>query len=163
VADLEPVSKERQIQIDTWLVAFNTATEPLSLDTGKIIFTKNCSPCHSIENKGGAIGPQLDGVGKWGPRALTEKILDPNRNVSESFRNYTITTKDGKIMTGLFRREEGEVIVFADVSGKEFSVPKNNIAEQKVSKYTLMPDHFGQILSQDEFNALLKFLLSRQS
>ncbi len=163
VANLEPVSKERQIQIDTWLVAYNTTTEPLSIDSGKEIFTKNCSPCHSIENKGGAIGPQLDGVGKWGPRALTEKILDPNRNVSESFRNYTITTKDGKIMTGLLRREEGEVIVFADASGKEFSVPKNNIAEQKISKYTLMPDHFGQVLSQDEFNALLKFLLSRQS
>ena len=163
VADLEPVSKERQIQIDTWLVAFNTTTEPLSIDTGKIIFTKNCSPCHAIENNGGAIGPQLDGVGKWGPRALTEKILDPNRNVSEAFRNYTITTKDGKVMTGLFRREEGEVIVFADASGKEFSVPKNNIAEQKISKYTLMPDQFGQVLSQDEFNALLKFLLSRQS
>jgi hypothetical protein len=66
-------------------------------------------------------------------------------------------------MTGLFRREEGEVIVFADVTGKEFSVPKNQIAEQKPSKYTLMPDHFGEVLSQDEFNALLKFLLSMQS
>jgi putative heme-binding domain-containing protein len=163
VADLEPVSKERQIQIDTWLVAFNTTNEPLSIDTGKISFTKNCSPCHAIQNKGGAIGPQLDGVGKWGARALTEKILDPNRNVSEAFRNYTITLKDGKVMNGLFRREEGEVIVFADASGKEFSVPKNNIAEQKISKYTLMPDHFGQVLSQDEFNALLKYLLSLQS
>jgi putative heme-binding domain-containing protein len=163
VADLEPVSKERQIQIDTWLVAFQTTNEPLSIDTGKIIFTNNCSPCHAIQNKGGAIGPQLDGVGKWGSRALTEKILDPNRNVSEAFRNYTITLKDGRVMSGLFRREEGEVIVFADASGKEFSVPKNNIAEQKISKYTLMPDHFGQVLSQDEFNALLKFLLSVQS
>jgi putative heme-binding domain-containing protein len=116
-----------------------------------------------MQNQGGTIGPQLDGVGKWGPKALTEKILDPNRNVSESFRNYTITLKDGKIMSGLFRREEGEVIVFADLTGKEFAVPKNNIAEQKISKYTLMPDHFGEVLSQEEFNALLKYLLSRQS
>ena len=97
------------------------------------------------------------------PRALAEKILDPNRNVSEAFRNYTITLKDGKVMSGLFRREEGEVIVFADISGKEFSVPKNNIAEQKISKYTLMPDHFGNVLSQEEFNTLLKYLLSVQS
>ena len=59
VADLEPVSKERQIQIDTWLVAFNTTNEPLSIDTGKILFTKNCSPCHAIQNKGGAIVPHL--------------------------------------------------------------------------------------------------------
>jgi putative heme-binding domain-containing protein len=128
-----------------------------------MVFKQNCSACHAIGNEGGAIGPQLDGVGKWGPRALAEKILDPNRNVSEAFRNYTITLKDGKVMSGLFRREEGEVIVLADVSGKEFSVPKNDIAEQKASKYTLMPDHFGDVLSQEEFSSLLQYLLSLQS
>ena len=116
-----------------------------------------------IQNEGGAIGPQLDGVGKWGPRALTEKIIDPNRNVSEAFTNYTLTLKDGKVVTGLFRREEGQVIVFADINGKEFSVPKNSIAEQKISKFTLMPDHFGEVLSQDDLNALLTYLLSLQS
>ncbi|HET6539259.1 MAG TPA: c-type cytochrome, partial [Chryseolinea sp.] len=162
-ANLEPISKERQTLIDTRLIVYNGITEPLSVDSGKMIFNKNCSPCHTIQNNGGTIGPQLDGVGKWGSRALAEKILDPNRNVSESFRNYTITLKDGKVMSGLFRREEGEVIVFADISGKEFSVPKNNIAEQKISKYTLMPDHFGNVLSQEEFNTLLKYLLSVQS
>jgi putative heme-binding domain-containing protein len=128
-----------------------------------MVFRQNCSTCHSIGNEGGAIGPQLDGVGKWGPRALAEKILDPNRNVSESFRNYTVTLKDGKVLSGLLRREEGEVIVFADLAGKEFSVPKANIAQQKESRYTLMPDHFGNILSQKEFNALVKYLLSLQS
>jgi len=162
-ADLEPISKERQTLIDTRLIVYNGITEPLSLESGKMVFGKNCAPCHTIQNNGGTIGPQLDGVGKWGSRALAEKILDPNRNVSESFRNYTITLKDGKVMSGLFRREEGEVIVFADISGKEFSVPKNNIAEQKISKYTLMPDHFGNVLSQEEFNTLLKYLLSVQS
>ena len=162
-AKLEPVSKERQTLIDTRLIAFNSLSEPVSLDSGKMIFKQNCAVCHSIGNEGASIGPQLDGVGKWGPRALTEKILDPNRNVSEAFRNYTITLKDGKVLSGLFRREEGEVIVFADITGKEFSVPKNDIAEQKASKFTLMPDHFGNVLSQEKFNALVKYLLSLQS
>jgi putative heme-binding domain-containing protein len=119
--------------------------------------------CHSIEHQGGAIGPQLDGVGKWGPRALAEKILDPNRNISGAFRNYTVTLKDGKVMSGLFRRDEGEVTVFADITGKEFSVPKAEIAEQKMSPYTLMPDSFGSVLSQDDFNALLTYLLNRDA
>ncbi|MEX1239415.1 MAG: PVC-type heme-binding CxxCH protein [Cyclobacteriaceae bacterium] len=162
-AKLEPISKERQTLIDTRLIEFSSLTEKASLDSGKMVFKQNCSACHAIGNEGGAIGPRLDGVGKWGPRALAEKILDPNRNVSEAFRNYTITLKDGKVMSGLFRREEGAVIVLADVSGKEFSVPKNDIAEQKASKYTLMPDHFGDVLSQEEFNSLLQYLLSLQS
>lgn len=162
-AKLEPVSKERQTLIDTRLIEFGSLTDRAPIDSGKMVFRQHCSTCHSIGNDGGAIGPQLDGVGKWGPRALAEKILDPNRNVSEAFRNYTITMKDGKVMSGLFRREEGQVIVFADMTGKEFSVAKNEIAEQKPSKYTLMPDHFGNVLSQEELNALLQYLLSLQS
>lgn len=162
-AKLEPIDKERQALITTRVLAFNTAAETVDADSGKLVFKQNCAACHAIGNEGGSIGPQLDGVGKWGARALGEKILDPNRNVSEAFRNYTITLKDGKVMTGLFRREEGEVIVFADITGKEFSVAKDDIAEQKPSKYTLMPDHFGSVLSQDEFNALLKYLLSLHS
>lgn len=162
-ANLEPISKERQTLIDTRLIAFSTVSETVSLDSGKVIFRQNCAVCHSIQQEGGNIGPQLDGVGKWGGRALAEKILDPNRNVSESFRNYTIRLKDGKVLGGLFRREEGEVIVFADITGNEFSVPKNEIAEQTPSKYTLMPDHFGDVLAQKDFNMLVKYLLSLQA
>lgn len=162
-ARLEPISRERQALIATRILAFTTLSEKPPLDSGKLVFRQNCAACHSIANEGGSIGPQLDGVGKWGFRALSEKIIDPNRNVSEAFRNYTITMKDGKVMSGLFRREEGEVIVFADITGKEFSVPKNEIADQKISKFTLMPDHFGNVLSQEEFNALLEYLLSLQS
>jgi putative heme-binding domain-containing protein len=162
-ATLEPINRERQTLIATRILAFTTTpTETISVDSGEMVFKQNCAACHAIGGEGGSIGPQLDGVGKWGFRALAEKIIDPNRNVSEAFRTYTITTRDGKVMSGLFRREEGEVIVFADITGKEFSVPKNNIAEQKPAKYTLMPDHFGQVLSQEEFNKLLKYLLTRQ-
>ena len=106
------------------------------------------------------IGPQLHGIGKRGTQALAEKILDPNRNISEAFRNYTITMKDGKVMTGLYRREEGAVVIFGDLSGKEFSIPKKNIASQTPSRYTIMPDHFGTTLSQQEFNLLVNYLLT---
>ncbi|MEJ0054329.1 MAG: hypothetical protein WDN75_00955 [Bacteroidota bacterium] len=92
--------------------------------------------------------------------SLAEKILDPNRNISEAFRSYTIKLKDGKVLTGLFRREEGAVIVFADFAGKEFSVPKKEIVEQKASRFSVMPDNFGTSLTQDEFNALLAYLLN---
>lgn len=160
---LEPASKERQVLIDTRVLAFNTAAPQTPVAPGKELFKQNCAACHSIGGEGGAIGPQLDGVGKWGARALAEKIIDPNRNVSEAFRVYTINTKDGRVLSGLYRRGEGEVIIFADIAGKEFSVAKENIAGKKASTYTLMPDHFGEILTQDDFNALLKYLLSLQS
>ncbi len=159
---LKPGAKERQVLIDTRLIAFSTA-EGATVEQGKEVYKENCAACHSIGGIGGAIGPQLDGVGKWGARALAEKIIDPNRNVAEAFRVYTINTKDGRILTGLYRRGEGEVLIFADIAGKEFSVAKDDIAGKKASEYTLMPDHFGDVLSQDDFDTLLNYLLSLQS
>ena len=106
------------------------------------------------------IGPQLDAIGNWGVKALSQKILDPNRNISEAFRTYMITMKDGKQMNGLLRRQEGEVIVFADNTGKEFSVPKKDMKEYKPSKYTLMPDQFRNIIPEKDFYALMEYLLT---
>ncbi|MBC7851744.1 MAG: c-type cytochrome, partial [Chitinophagaceae bacterium] len=162
IKGVDPVNKEKQGEIYLRLEEFDKATQAKtpSVDSGKMVFVTNCAPCHSMAEEGGNIGPNLDGVAQWGPRSLAEKILDPNRNISENFRTYTVRTKDEKVVTGLYRREEGAVVVFADLNGKEFSIAKNDIIEQTASRLTLMPDNFNQRLSQKEFNHLLAFLLN---
>jgi putative heme-binding domain-containing protein len=159
-ATLEDINKEKQSLIAGRITDFHDAKPSPSAETGRTVFVRNCSSCHSVNGEGGNIGPQLDGVGKWGATSLIEKILDPNRNVSESFRNYTIKLKDGKLMSGLYRREEGALVVYADISGKEFTVPKKDIAERTASKYSLMPDQFGSTISTADFNALVAYLLT---
>jgi putative heme-binding domain-containing protein len=170
IANLEPVNQEKDALIYSRLTAYHNASNGASLkdkqvltEIGRKVFLQSCSSCHRIGNEGGSIGPNLDGIGEWGIDALTEKILDPNRNISEAFRTYTIRLKDGKVMKGLYRRDEGEVIVFADMAGKEFVIPKNEIEERVASKYTLMPDHFGKVLSQEDFIALLTYLTSQKN
>src|SRR6218665_1449008 len=160
-ANVEPISKERQAMIEKRLIAFEALSKnSFSSDSGKLVFDKNCGICHM---SGGQMGmaPQLDGVGKRGTGGLVEKILDPNRNISQAFQNYTIKLKDGTIKSGLYRRDEGEVKIFADLAGREFSVPKKNIVELKALKYTLMPDNFSTSISENDFNQLINYLLSR--
>jgi putative heme-binding domain-containing protein len=161
IANIEPISSERQALIDQRVAAFKQfkQTSTAQLDSGAMIYNANCNICHRKYTMSG-IGPQLHGIGKRGAEALAEKILDPNRNISEAFRNYTINLKDGKVLSGIFRREEGAVVIFGDLSGKEFSVPKINIASQTPSRYTIMPDHFGSTLSQQQFNLLVNYLLT---
>src|SRR5690606_19257370 len=72
------VLEERQQLIDARLARFVPKPD---LENGKAMFINTCTICHQIEGDGGIIGPQLDGIGNWGRRALTEKILDPNRNI----------------------------------------------------------------------------------
>jgi putative heme-binding domain-containing protein len=159
-ADLEPISEEKQKLIDQRLANFELIDrKSIDAPAGRLVFEQNCGVCHKTGGEMG-VGPQLDGIGKTGARGLMEKILDPNRNVSKAFKNYTITLKDGTIKTGLFRRDEGQSKVYADITGKEFAVRRSDIADEKVSKYTLMPDAFGETIPENEFNQLVGFLLT---
>jgi putative heme-binding domain-containing protein len=159
-ANVEPISKEKQELIEKRLLSFESLNRStLNLDSGRMVFDQNCGVCHKTGGQMG-VAPQLDGVGKRGARGLMEKILDPNRNISQAFQNFTIKLKDGTIKSGLHRRDEGKVKVFADITGKEFSVALSDIAELKPSRYTLMPDSFGSSISENEFNKLINYLLS---
>jgi putative heme-binding domain-containing protein len=163
VANVEPVNTERDKEIFQRMMSWNANKNSLPpLDSCRAMFMNTCSPCHSVDNQGGNIGPALDGVSKWGPGNLLTKMMDPNRNISEAFRNYTIKLKDGKILSGLYRRDEGEVIIFADNTGHEFSVSKSDIAEQTASKYTLMPDDFRYRLTMKQSDEIVNFLINHK-
>jgi putative heme-binding domain-containing protein len=129
---------------------------------GQRIFEVNCGVCHQLDGKGGLVGPQLTGIGNRGVERLCEDILDPNRNVDHAFATTTLTLKDGEAVNGLFRREEGELLVLANATGQEFTVPKKDVKERAESQLSLMPDNFGEVLSEPDFNHLLTFLLGKR-
>lgn len=157
-ANLSPIDPARDTLITTRLNAFTSATGVA--ENGRTVFVSNCATCHQINKEGGLIGPQLDGIGSWGSKSLATKILDPNRNISEAFRLYTIKLKSGEIKSGLYRRDDAGSITYADAAGSEFVVSRSEIAELQASRHTLMPDHFGQILPEKDFNDLLSYLLT---
>lgn len=133
-----------------------------SVEAGAALFTKQCAACHQIAGKGTIVGPQLDGIGQRGLERVLEDVLDPNRNVDVNFRTTTVVTKDGKIFSGLPRREEGATLVLVDNKGKEFTVPLAEIDERVKSKLSLMPANVGEILTEREFLDLVSYLLSQR-
>jgi putative heme-binding domain-containing protein len=92
-----------------------------------------------------------------------EDILDPNRNVDRAFRTTLLILKDGDVQSGLFRREEGEMLVLAESTGKEISVAKKDVRERRESETSLMPDNISDVISPADFNNLLGFLLAHGS
>ena len=139
-----------------------TATET-SATNGHVVFAKSCAACHRIGSEGSMVGPQLDGVGNRGLDRLLEDILDPNRNVDVAFRMVTIETDDGKVVSGLPRRREGETIVLADQTGKEFRLPVAKIQEQRPSRVSLMPANVSETLTEQQLHDLLAFLLTQRT
>jgi putative heme-binding domain-containing protein len=131
-----------------------------SADRGKLVFAKNCAACHRIGNEGAQVGPQLDGVGKRGVERTLEDVLDPSRNVDGAFRLSVLTLDDGDVVTGLQRRVEGESVVLADATGKEFAVPQGRIKKRVESQLSLMPSNFGELLSEAELGDLVAYLMA---
>jgi putative heme-binding domain-containing protein len=159
--DLAPADAAREKLIADRRAAYQNG-DAAAVESGRRLFEQNCAACHQIEGKGGLVGPQLTGVGNRGLERLCEDILDPNRNVDRAFRQTILTLKDGDVQSGLFRREEGDLLVFADGTGKEFSVKKGNVTERRESDQSLMPDNFGESIQAAQFNQLLAYLLSQR-
>lgn len=157
LSTLPPREKQTQQNIATHLKLH--ASFKLSVENGKTVFEKNCAVCHQLAGKGAVVGPQLDGIGNRGLERLLEDVLDPNRAVDINFRSMTIVTDEGRVFSGLKRREEGAVLVFVDNKGKEFTISKEEIEEQKQSPLSLMPANLLEILSPQQLHDLLAYLL----
>lgn len=134
-----------------------------SLEEGRRVFAKHCAACHQLAGSGPLIGPQLDGIGNRGPDRLMEDIIDPNRNVDVAFRTTSLALIDGKVLSGLVRREEGAQLVLVDSQGKEFTVAKDDIDERAAMRLSLMPENLVERMTEAEFYDLLAFLLEQRS
>jgi len=130
----------------------------IDLDSGQQLFEKNCQTCHQLSGKGTVIGPQLDGVKTRGLERLAEDVLLPHRNVDVAFRASTLLLEDGTIVAGLVRSLDGFETRIVQSDGKERVISVEDIASQRDSQRSLMPDNFGDLLTDDQLASLLAFL-----
>lgn len=159
--DLPPREQQVQAQIDRLLADVNAGQG--SSQAGAKSFEKRCAICHKIASEGQLIGPQLDGIGNRPVARIIEDVVDPSRNVDAAFRTVLIQTFDGQIISGLPRREEGEILVLANAEGKEVRIAKEDIDLQKSSSLSLMPANFAEQIPPEELAGLIQFLKSQKA
>jgi putative heme-binding domain-containing protein len=131
-------------------------------ELGAPLFTKSCASCHQFLGKGAVVGPQLDGVASRGFERLLEDILDPNRNVDVQFQRTNLYLADGDILSVLIRRTEGATLVYCDDTGKEMRIQLADVSKQRPSPISLMPDNFGDAISEQDLRDLLAYLIAKR-
>ena len=139
------------------------AKAKLDKEKGAKLFTQHCAACHKIGDQGGKIAPQLDGVGIRGPERLLEDVLDPNRNVDSAFRARAITLTDDKTLTALMLRVEGQVLVVADLEGKEQRIPLKDIATNRETQLSAMPANFADVIPEEDLYHIIAYLLEQKA
>jgi len=159
-ADLPPEDDRIRKLLDARRTGFGKA-KPNAIK-GAEIYVKNCAGCHRIEGKGTKIGPELDGVGMRGLDRILEDVLDPNRNVDHAFRATLVKTTDGRVISGLVLREEGQVLVIQEAADKETRVPLRDVEQRVLSQLSPMPPNVADAVAEADFYNLVAYLLSQR-
>lgn len=128
---------------------------------GVAIYKKHCSVCHRHGGEGGLVGPDLTGMAAHPKEELLIHILDPNRSVEGNFRLHTVTTRDGKVLSGLLASETRTSIELVDSQGKRFLLSREDVEELQVSAKSIMPEGFEKQMNEKEMGDLLEFLTKR--
>ena len=128
---------------------------------GKLAFAKHCAKCHVHGAEGQRIGPDLTGMAAHTKAELLANILDPSRSVEGNFRVFTLTTIDGKVLTGLLASESQAAFELFDSEGRKTTVPRSDVDQLVASRKSLMPEGFEKQLSRVELSDLLEFLTKR--
>lgn len=158
-AGLQPLDKK----LEALIAAASKAYAPGKawLPNGENLFKQNCAACHSLGGQGGKVGPQLDGIGGRGSHRILEDLLDPNRNLDPAFHAENIELKDDTTITGLPQREEGQLLIVVDTTGKQIEIRKSDIVSRQKSALSLMPGNFGDVLKPEQINHLIAYLMSK--
>jgi putative membrane-bound dehydrogenase-like protein len=146
-----------------------------------------CSQCHRHSGRGNVVGPDLSLVGRQvlseaigadgkpggkpdgrpdgrpdekqsAARELLQSIMEPNREVAPQFYTTLLELADGSTFTGILLRSSSTE-VYRNNFGEEVTFQKNDIADRKESRTSMMPSGLLDTMSDEEVSDLIAFLL----
>jgi quinoprotein glucose dehydrogenase len=129
----------------------------------RVFFEKtavSCVRCHAVQGVGGAVGPELSGIGAQKDRAyLLEAILEPNAAIATGFETQLILDLEGVTHLGIVKAETDEYVELMDADGRLVRIPQDDIEERRRGQSS-MPDGMDEKLSRHEIRDLVEYLAS---
>jgi putative membrane-bound dehydrogenase-like protein len=127
---------------------------------GKLVFKKTCATCHRLENEGTEVGPDLlSALANKTPDALVIDILDPSREVDPRYIEYVVTTKDGRVITGLIAAETASSVTLRRADKAEDTLLRSQIDNIQATAKSLMPEGLEMQLNPQELYDIIAYLL----
>jgi putative heme-binding domain-containing protein len=129
---------------------------------GKVVYdTKGgCASCHTINQQGGVIGPDLTRVGRRRSlKYLEESIVSPEADLPLAYRAVRVVTDSGVAITGIRLNEDDISIQLRDMSGNLRAFLKDRVREIQRDKPSLMPS-YETALGKKEIEDLVAYLSS---
>jgi putative heme-binding domain-containing protein len=118
-----------------------------------------CSSCHAVGYLGGKVGPDLTRIGSIRTeRDLLESIVFPSASFVRGYEPVVVTTKAGRVVNGVLRKDALDEIVLATGPNEEVRIARADVEDVQPSKVSVMPAGLDQQLSPAELADLVAFL-----
>jgi len=141
---------------------------------GKELFygSARCGTCHMVEGRGGRLGPDLTVAGSVrSADSLVDSVRNPSRRLAQGikeaakefpqeYETVTVTTPDGKKITGVTMNEDNFSLQMMDADEKIHLFEKDKLKSFEKSRESLMPPYDAKMLSDKDLNDLVAYLLS---
>lgn len=129
---------------------------------GQVVFNgpkAACASCHAIGYLGGNVGPDLTRIAQIrAERDLLEAIVFPSASFVRSYEPVVVATKDGKVVSGVLRKDSADEVILATGANQEARIPRDDIEEMSPGTVSVMPAGLDQQLTLRELADLLAFL-----
>ena len=149
-----------------WLAAVQTAEGGVpAIEAGRRTFVHpqgpGCYKCHTIDGRGGRLGPDLSTIARTMSREkLADSILRPSTEIAPQFVQWTLELTSGKTVTGVLLSLEQEKLRLGLADGQILEIPAGEIEGRTPQPTSLMPEKLIEQLTQQEFFQLVRFLES---
>jgi putative membrane-bound dehydrogenase-like protein len=160
ISTAAPGEKQSRINALNGILGRAKAGDPV---TGKQIFTKSCSACHTLFGEGGKVGPDLTSADRKNRHYMLTQIVDPSSIIRQEFLTYNITLLDGRKLTGLVGESTAEALTVINVVNDQVqktTIAKAQIDEMNASPVSLMPEKLLDVLKDEEIGDLFAYLQS---
>jgi putative heme-binding domain-containing protein len=127
---------------------------------GKSIFDGKgeCGKCHSIDNRGASLGPDLEEIGiTRSTKSLRLALTDPDAEIFPEYYTVVVETKGGEIIRGLALNEDDLSIQIRDIDGNPRSFQKDDLKSSRREERSLMPSYKSR-LSAAEIDDMVAYL-----
>ena len=134
------------------------AATPGDAHRGQAVFAKVCGQCHKMHGEGADVGPDITVNGRASFDQLLSNVFDPSLVIGASYQALVVRTTDGRVLTGLPVEDNEQRVVLKVQGGKQETIAREEVDEQKLSELSLMPEELEKQLKAQEIADLFALL-----
>jgi putative membrane-bound dehydrogenase-like protein len=128
---------------------------------GEALFRQQCAQCHRLRSEGTEIGPNLGVMAGKPVEQLVAAIVDPNAAVEERYRNFSVSTRDGRDLTGIIVAETPTTLTLRAPNQPDQTLLRGELKELTASGLSLMPEGLESAFTPQQLADLIDFVLGR--